>query len=92
METPTFKRKISFALAKAQFIHRFTMEHVPAWSRNVRDCGGYPAPQFASDLEWYNATRFKGEPGWFGDDDSCFTMGQTWPLGRRLVRPYVKGT
>lgn len=30
------KRKISFAQAKRQYPHRFTMEHLPEWAKQIR--------------------------------------------------------
>lgn len=84
------KRPKTFTEATAQYVHRFTMEHVPNWARDVRPDGTYYAPQFRSDLEWYENTRFKGEEGWLGVKDSCFTTGQTWPLGQALSEPFTK--
>lgn len=81
------KRAISFEQAKARFVHRFTMDFVPAWADKVHD-GKYYAPQFASDREWYENTKFKGELGWLGVGHGCYTTGQTWPMGRWLPRPY----
>jgi len=90
-------RKISFATAQSAYPHRYTMDHVPAWAHEAPDSGahrgdpirpGYYAPQFRSDQEWYENTRFPGEAGHFGDKDSCFTSGQTWPLGKWLEKPY----
>lgn len=89
MTRPTFEQ------AKAQYVNRFTMEHVPAWSRN-RPCdhGGtetrYYAPQFRTDAEWYANTLFKGDPGWLGRGTDCFTTGQTWPLGQWLDKPFTR--
>lgn len=85
----------AFEEACARFVHRFTMEHVPAWSQS-RPCdhGGtetrYYAPQFRSDREWYEATRFHGEDGHYGKRDECTTSGQTWPLGMWLDKPYKR--
>lgn len=84
-------RKLTFAEAKAQYIHRFTMEHVPAWARErVNDTGYYYAPQFRSDREWYDHTRFYGEAGHFGTRNTCYTSGQTWPLGQWLDKPFSR--
>lgn len=88
-------RPISFEEACRRYVHRFTMEHVPAWATLPRPVlqtkdKRYYAPQFRSDREWYDATRFKGEEGWFGRGNDCYTTGQTWPLGQGLDAPYQK--
>ncbi len=94
-------RKPTFEQAKAQYVHRFTMEHVPAWSRKTPfDDGGtekrYYAPQFRTDKEWYDATIFPGEEKYKaifvggGRKTHCYTTGQTWPLRKWLDQPYCK--
>lgn len=84
------KRTVTFTQAKARFVHRFTMDHVPAWAAKPNERGDHYAPQFRSDREWYDNTKFAGEPGFpFGSRETCcFTSGQTWPLGKWLARPY----
>lgn len=80
------KRAVSFETAKTQYLHRYTMEFIPAWAR--KSCNGkFYAPQFASDLEWYENTVFPGECGKPKKDDHCETHGQTWPLGQWLDNP-----
>jgi len=91
-------RKLSFEKACAQFVHRYTMDHVPAWALKHPDAQrngdpvrpGWYAPQFASDREWYENTKFKGEPGYLGVAGDCYTSGQTWPLGQWLHEPFKK--
>lgn len=84
------KRPISFAAAKAQFPHRFTMEHVPAWAKvpmfhtAARQYVHY-APQWSTDLEWYEATRFHGESE-LAEKGHCHSSGETWPLGKGFLR------
>lgn len=86
-------RVISFDQAKARYIHRFTMEHVPAWAR-LRPCdqGGtetwFYAPQFRTDREWYDNTLFPGEGHVGKREKHCYTTGHTFPLGIRLEKPY----
>lgn len=87
------QRKITLEQARAQYPHRYTMEHVPAWARrSFREAGGtkdtYPAPQYASDAEWYANTVFPGEPGVHGNARYCESKNQTWPLGKELPRAY----
>jgi len=70
------------------YLHRFTREHIPLWSRRPRD-NGEPYPvQFASDSEWLARTLFpitvrKG--GTLGDHTRagkahCRSF-PTWPNG-----------
>lgn len=88
-------RVISFEQAKARYPHRFTMEHVPAWSRE-RPCnhGGtetwFYAPHFRTDREWYDATLFPGEGHVSKRDLYCFTQNLTWPLGQKLDQPFQR--
>lgn len=82
-------KRPSFNTAKAQYQHRFTMEHVPQWA-NTPHNGKYYAPQYRTDKEWYEKTLFPGEPGSLFDD-ACYSTGQSWPLGQWLDKPYVKG-
>lgn len=86
-------RPISFEVACSAYLHRFTMEHVPSWSQSPFTTGydSYPAPQFRTDREWYEKTKFpkeEGHPGGRGTD--CYTSGQTWPMGLKLSRPYKR--
>lgn len=92
-------RPLTFEQAKAQFVHRYTMDHVPAWAltpvahtvaAGAADTGPrYYAPQFRSDREWYENTLFNGESG-FASKKYCYTSGQTWPLGHWLDAPYSR--
>lgn len=89
-------RSISFEDARGRYVHRFTMEHVPAWSqRRPCDAGGlstrYYAPQYASDQEWYDKTIFPREPGHFGARNDCYSSNASWPLGQWLDAPFHKG-
>lgn len=81
-------RKITLADAKAQYPHRYTMEHVPAWALKQRDDGKYFAPQYRSDAEWYENTIFPGEPGVHGNRKFCESNNCTWPLGMSLDEPF----
>lgn len=91
-------KRPTFEQAKARFIHRYTMEHVPAWAREAPDAQrngdpvrpGWYAPQFRSDREWYDNTSFKGDAGHIGIAGECQTTGQTWPLGEWLAAPFRK--
>lgn len=89
------KRKVSFEAAKARFVHRYTMEHVPGWARARNPGNGkFYAPDYASDREWYENTTFPGEPGLHGNNRHCLSMNQTWPLGYWLdeVPPFWSHT
>lgn len=87
----------TFVAACAQYVHRYTLEHVPSWARaamsNTGESLQYYAPQYRSDREWYEHTLFPGESGYpFGTrQTSCYTTGQTWPLGKTLAALYVVG-
>lgn len=83
----TASKKLSFKDACAQYVHRFTMEHVPTWARQQREDGSYYAPQFRTDREWYENTVF---PPQNGLRKYCTTSGETWPLGKSLNKPFVK--
>lgn len=81
--------KLPFDQACAQYVHRFTMEHVPQWARAQREDGTYYAPQFRSDREWYENTLFP--PHEMCHKTDSYTTGQTWPLGQSLPEPYQIG-
>lgn len=85
------QRKITLAEAQRLYINRFTLEHVPTWATKQRPSGTYPAPQYASDAEWYANSIFPGEPGVHGNRKHCESYDQTWPLGISLDAPYVIG-
>ena len=78
--------KLSFEQAKAKYVHRFTMEHVPTWASKPAPNGKYYAPQFSSDLEWYDNTLFPPQNPYSRKD--CHTSGQTWPIGQWLDSVY----
>lgn len=82
--------RITIEQAKAQYVHRYTMEHVPTWARLPADNGKFYAPQFRTDREWYENTTFHGEPGHLGDKKHCYTSHQSWPLGQWLDKPYTR--
>jgi hypothetical protein len=84
------RRPVSFDKACREFVHRFTMEHVPAWAKEPNPLGGFYAPHFRTDREWYDNTLFKGETE-LASPRHCYTTGHTWPMGQRLTAPYVKG-
>lgn len=86
----------TFVQACATYVHRYTLDHVPAHVRKPyahSELGVvYYAPQYASDWEWYERTRFPGEPGLHGNSRHCESGEGSWPLGKGfLVAPYVKG-
>lgn len=84
-----FKRVVSFEQARRQFVHRFTMEHVPGWSRNPMNDGQFYAPQFKTDREWYDAHRFPGDEGLSVREEHSESIApETWPVGRYLSEPF----
>ena len=82
-------RKLTLDQARAQYPHRFTMEHMPAWAMDSFGDGKYPAPQYRTDAEWYENTVFPGELGFHGNNRHCYTSRQTWPLGQTISAPYT---
>lgn len=71
--------------ALAAYLHRFTLQHVPVWSRKPMPNGTAYSPQFSSDEEWLANTLFpvtvrKG--GRLGDHTRghCRSYA-TWPHG-----------
>lgn len=82
-------RPISFEEAKNRYVHRFTMDHCPQWARTtLGTLDTYPAPQYASDWEWYCRTTFPGEGGLSKRNRHCQSDNQSWPLGQRLDKPF----
>jgi hypothetical protein len=82
------RRPITLATARAQYVHRFTLEHVPAWAyKPCEGNGRYYAPQYRTDAEWYERTSFPGENGVPRREDHCESTGATWPLGQWLNKP-----
>lgn len=89
-------RPLTLAEARARYVHRFTLEHVPAWARVAHDhteLGAvFYAPQYASDAELYALTIFPGEGDLGPRSRYCESGGQTWPLGQGfLTAPYRPG-
>ena len=80
-------RPIPLDVAQALFPYRFTLEHVPHWANLERSDGTFYAPQYASDLEWYQNTVFPGEGHIFEDEDFCESRNPSWPLGKALTEP-----
>lgn len=81
---------MDYKTACARYVHRFTMEHIPAWARKSMPNGRFYAPQYASDREWFENTKFPGDAGYVGTHGDCQTSGQTWPLGQTLAKPYSR--
>lgn len=83
---------ITFEQAKRQYVHRYTIEFVPAWALRVCENNGmYYAPQYRTDREWFDNTLFPPNIPWQNKrDTSCYSTNQSWPLGKWLTRPYRK--
>jgi hypothetical protein len=77
--------------AKRKFVHRYTMEHVPAWVKKPLPNGLYPAPQYATDAEWYNKTEFYNpklpSEEQIADKNHCYSRSPSYPLGLYLSTP-----
>lgn len=66
------------------FVHRFTKDHIPTWSRQKRPDGNDYKPQFASDQDWLNNTFFQVTPkkgNLCKSTKSCYS-NPTWPDGQ----------
>lgn len=83
---------MTFEQAKARYVHRFTMEHTPAWALVQMPNGKHYAPQFRTDSEWFRNTIFppNNPIARSKRDTSCYTSNQTWPLGLYLTKPYKR--
>lgn len=77
-------------VVKRRFMHRFTMEHQPAWAREAAPNGKFYAPQYLSDREWLANTLFAVTERGLLDErvEYCESRSATWPLGQWLDRPY----
>lgn len=80
---------MTFEEAKAHYPHRFTMEHVPDWAKRPSGNNRFYAPQYRTDREWFENSIFPPENPLHRRD--CWSRNQTWPLGKWLEKPYVKG-
>lgn len=90
MKTTTIeKSKLSFNEACAQYVHRYTLQHIPQWAISPREDGTYYAPQYVTDQEWYDNTVF---PPYTLDKKYCMSSNQTWPLGKALDKPLINTT
>lgn len=71
--------------ALAAYLHRFTREHVPLWSRKPMPNGDAYQVQFASDSEWLANTLFPvtaRKDGSLGDHTRGHCQSfPTWPDG-----------
>lgn len=70
------------AAVLARFVHRFTVDHKPAWASAARPDGSCYKPQFASDQEWLENTLFyvtdKGE---LSEQQRFCESNPTFPFG-----------
>ena len=75
--------------AQRRYVHRFTLEHVPAWARRPRTDGTFYAPQYRSDREWFENTLFPPHHPYGKRCTNCYSTGATWPLGQSLDTPFA---
>lgn len=67
----------------AAFVHRFTGEHIPEWSKKKRPDGRGYKVHFKDDLDWLNNTLFYVKKD--GRIDNRFNRCEsnpTWPNGK----------
>ena len=82
--------------ALAAYVHRYTVEHIPTWSRQAAPNGRHYAPQYRTDLEWLGKTRFpivedrtgiRLKSGQSRNSD-CESSDPSWPYGQWLDLPF----
>lgn len=91
------KTKMTFAEAVNQYVHRYTIDHMPEWAKHAAPNGKYYAPQYRSDTEWFKNTLFPPDNPLGPRVTDCYSTGQTWPVGQWLDKPfnraeYLKGS
>jgi hypothetical protein len=64
--------------AKARYVHRYTVDHVPTWARTTRPDGTPYFVQFASDADWLAHTWFNVTKDGRLANRSCWSC-PTWP-------------
>ena len=77
----SFPRAIQRELL-SRYVHRYTMDHKPAWVRNPRPDGRPYMPQYASDAEWLAKTYFNVKANGTPANADCYSATPTWPLGK----------
>lgn len=82
------RKRPSFQHACSTYVYRHTMDHVPEWATKPISPGKFYAPQYRSDQEWYERTKFPGEPGHIGRITECYSSNASWPLGMWLAAPF----
>jgi antirestriction protein ArdC len=92
--------------ALAAYVLRYTAEHGPSWSRTPAPNGRHYAPQYLSDREWLDKTRFpitrsgQGIRLKSGSNNGnttrntiyCESNDPSWPYGQWLDRPFNRET
>jgi len=69
--------------ARARYVHRFTGDNRPSWTRELRPCGrSYPL-QFQNDSDWLANTDFPiTKAGALANRPNHCQSRPTWPNGR----------
>jgi hypothetical protein len=63
-----------------RYVHRYTREHVPDWSRKPRHDGSSYPVQFASDADWLAHTLFTVKADGTLDERARYCHSSpTWP-------------
>ena len=84
--------------ALRSFVHRYTGNHVPAWTQKAAPNGSFYAPQYVDDKEWLEKTMFpvevkRGETVLAsGKDVHCQSNTPSFPWGQWLDTPFKPGT
>lgn len=82
--------RMTFDEAKRLYVHRYTIEFIPEWANEQAPNGKFYAPQYRSDQEWFDNTKFPPENPLGPRVTDCYSTGATWPLGMWLDKPYVR--
>ena len=84
--------------ALRSFVHRYTGNHVPEWTRKAAPNGNFYAPQYKDDKEWLAKTSFPVEAKRgvmqiaSGKDVYCQSNTPSFPWGEWLDAPFKPGT
>ncbi len=80
-------RPITLAQAQERYPHRYTGDHKPAWANKPAPNGKRYAPQYRSDREWFDNTRFPEEMNKDARKllkGACQSSNPSWPSGQWL--------
>lgn len=70
------------------YVHRYTKEHKPNWANKLRPDGTKHMPQFHSDSDWLNNTKFRvhKKSGRLDHRAKSCESNPTWPHGQNQLK------